>query len=420
MGLIIPDLSFLSMHFQLFEARGAPKGSGVLENVQLTNIKRLDVKRYSFNDITVRKMFYLSEVHMENVVSLAFHMDSVGEFSVFASKFERISMFGIKIAKCQQFNVLGMTHFSSVASHGIKLACDKFSLAYNWFGHLHDSSFDVEYGLCDIQGNTFYTLSGKPFLSLKQTSKSEGNVQGMPMTGFVFRENKFVSEPVLPFGSLSMPHYRQQSTSSDYVDVDDNQLTCNCLKIGWLLAFARFGYNSRTLAQAGIHHHHHHHLANNGHSSGTTTFIQEMFANAGPCLECDTMECRDSDLSIVSYADLALDMDKDGGVKCLGSSNVIRNYDDTASYEPAEVVRADKNIHEIKSDVTTDKVEKLTTTIPPIISSKSSDSAKEVERSSTGHLNSEFNERIIIQSDSTKYFTNFYLFTIAFLIVNCC
>ena len=400
----------------MFEARGAPEGSGVLENVQLTNIKKLDVKRYSFNDIKVKKMFYLSEVHMENVVSLAFHMDSVGEFSVFASKFDRISMFGIKIAKCQQFNVLGMTHFSSVASHGIKLSCDKFSLAYNWFGHLHDSSFDVEYGLCDIQGNTFYTLSGKPFLNLKQTSKSDRNIQGIPMTGFVFRENKFVSEPVLPFGSLSMPYYRQQSSISDYVDVDDNQFTCNCLKIGWLLAFARFGHNSRTLAQAGHHHHHH---AGSGQTSGTTNFMQEMFTNAGPCLECDTMDCRDSDLSIVSYADLALDMDKDSGVKCVGGNNVIRNYDDTASYEPAQVIREEKNNHEIRSDSTTDKIEKLTSTMPSIISSKSSYAAKEVERSSVGHLNSEYNERIIIQSDSTKHFTNFYLCTIAFLIVNC-
>ena len=131
------------------------------------------------------------------------------------------------------------------------------------------------------------------------------------------------------------------------------------------------------------------------------------------------MDCRDSDLSIVSYADLALDMDKDSGVKCVGGNNVIRNYDDTASYEPAQVIREEKNNHEIRSDSTTDKIEKLTSTMPSIISSKSSYAAKEVERSSVGHLNSEYNERIIIQSDSTKHFTNFYLCTIAFLIVNC-
>ena len=58
---------------------------------------------------------------MSTVASLAFNMASVREFSVFASKFERISMFGIKIAECGQFNILGMTHFSSLAAHAVKV-----------------------------------------------------------------------------------------------------------------------------------------------------------------------------------------------------------------------------------------------------------------------------------------------------------
>ena len=76
-------------------------------------------------------------------------------------------MYGIQLPKCQEFNVLGMSHFTSLAAHAIKVKCDKFSLAYNWLGHLQDSSLDVEFGLCDIQGNTFHSLGGKPFLHLR-------------------------------------------------------------------------------------------------------------------------------------------------------------------------------------------------------------------------------------------------------------
>ena len=172
----------------MFESRGAAAESGELQQVQLTNIKNLEVKRYSFNDVSVRGMFYLGEVFINNVVSLAFNLDYVGEFSVFASKFERVSMFGIKIKQCHQFNILGMTHFSSLAAHAFKVSCDKFCLAYNWFGHLHDSSFDVQYLLSDIQGNTFYSLAGKPFLSLRQSPRDNAEADQVPMTGFVFRK----------------------------------------------------------------------------------------------------------------------------------------------------------------------------------------------------------------------------------------
>ena len=52
----------------------------------------------------------------------------------------------------------------SLAGHAVSVTCEKFSLAYNWFGQLSDSSLDVEFGLCDIQGNTFHSMQGKPFL----------------------------------------------------------------------------------------------------------------------------------------------------------------------------------------------------------------------------------------------------------------
>merc|ERR1719410_2268777 len=147
---------------------------------------------------------------------MAFHFKYVNEFSVFASKFERISMFGIKIEQCREFNILGMTQFSSLGSHAIKAKCDKFSLAYNWFGHLHDSSFDVEFGLCDIQGNTFRSLQGKPFLSLTPYFSLNNEISQM---GLVFRENKFDSFPVLPFASLALPSFGNLPATSSYIDI---------------------------------------------------------------------------------------------------------------------------------------------------------------------------------------------------------
>ena len=60
-----------------------------------------------------------------------------------------------------------MTRFFSMASQSFSMKCDKFMAAYNVFGQLQDSAFDVEFGLADIQGNTFETLTGKPFLDLR-------------------------------------------------------------------------------------------------------------------------------------------------------------------------------------------------------------------------------------------------------------
>ena len=81
--------------------------------------------------MTVTGRLYLAEVSMDTVQPLAFHLRRVREFSVFASKFERISMHGIKLGECTEFNVLGMTHFSSLAAHAIKVKCDK-GLALNY------------------------------------------------------------------------------------------------------------------------------------------------------------------------------------------------------------------------------------------------------------------------------------------------
>ena len=290
----------------MFEARGAEAGAGEIQNIQFTNISSLVVKRYALKDLKVMGRFYLGEVTSKSLVAMGFDLSYVGEFSVFASKFDRISMFGIKIGQCREFNILGMTHFKSLAAHAIKVRCEKFSIAYNWFGHLHDSSFDIEFGLCDIQGNNFYSLAGKPFLSLKPI-----NTDSKAMRGFVFRENKFFSEPVLPFASLAMPHYHKLDNSTSYVDVEDNQFACNCLKIGWLLAFARFDHNKQSLALEG----------EGGEAS--LSFIREMVAKA-QCLQCDSSDCPESHLSLTSFAEESLLLRQPDTVECEGSGVVVR------------------------------------------------------------------------------------------------
>ena len=115
----------------------------------------------------------------------------------------------------------------------------------------------------------------------------------------------------------------QVTASSDYVDVEDNQFTCNCLKVGWLLALATSGLNSRA-------------LGSEKQSDGTVPFLQQLVARAGPCLECAGAECRDAAdrVTLAQFAAAALETDAataGGAVRCAGSGLVIRNYDDTVA-----------------------------------------------------------------------------------------
>jgi len=313
-NLTVKQCHTVVVHPKLFEARGAKAGSETVENIQLQNIEKLKVKRYSFKDIRVRGVFFLGEVNMESVVSMAFHFKYVKEFSVFASKFERISMFGIKIDRCREFNILGMTQFSSLAAHAIKVKADKFSLAYNWFGHLHDSSFDVEFGLCDIQGNTFRSLQGKPFLSLTPYFNLDP-ATSQENTGLVFRENKFLSQPSLPWASLALPSFTQLSPSTSYIDIDTNQFVCDCRALDWFLAFGQLNHNSVALSNIGRL------------QSQTGQFSREMFRTAGSCLHCQGENCAETGESLADFATRVLTQDTSGQVSCEGRP--VRNYDDS-------------------------------------------------------------------------------------------
>jgi len=329
-NLTVKQCHTLVVHPKLFEARGAKKGSETVENIQLQNIEKLKVKRYSFKDIQVRGVFFLGEVNMESVVSMAFHFKYVKEFSVFASKFERISMFGMKIERCGELNILGMTQFDTLASHAIKAKCDKFSLAYNWFGHLHDSSFDVEFGLCDIQGNTFQSLQGKPFLSLTpyfslDPQSSEGK------TGLVFRENKFLSQPSLPWASLALPSFTQLSPSTSYIDIDTNQFVCDCGALDWFLAFGQLNHNSVALSNIGRV------------QSQTGQFTREMFRTAGPCLHCQGEKCAETGETLVDFADRVLSQDSSGEVTCQGRA--VKNYERQGSREHERLARREKLVN---------------------------------------------------------------------------
>ena len=42
-----------------------------------------------------------------------------------------------------------------------------------YISHHHHTPHQVEYGLCDIQGNTFNSLGGKPFLALQPLSAEQ-------------------------------------------------------------------------------------------------------------------------------------------------------------------------------------------------------------------------------------------------------
>ena len=191
----------------------------------------------------------------------------------------------------------------------------------------------------------------------------------------------------------------QVTASSDYVDVEDNQFTCNCLKVGWLLALATTGLNSRA-------------LGSEKQSDGTVPFLQQLVARAGPCLECAGAECRDAAdrVTLAQFAAAALETDPattGGAVRCAGSGLVIRNYDDTvatgAGAGAGEQLPA--NLRR-QSEVTAASSE----------ASSSSSSVAETVRSEEGRggagRDRDRHERIVNLSDANSHFVNIVLFSI--------
>ena len=189
----------------------------------------------------------------------------------------------------------------------------------------------------------------------------------------------------------------QVTASSDYVDVDDNQFTCNCLKVGWLLALATTGLNSRA-------------LGSEKQSDGTVPFLQQLVARAGPCLECAGAECRDAAdrVTLAQFAAAALETDAatpGGAVRCAGSGLVIRNYDDTAATGAGAGEQLPANLRR-QIEVTAASSE----------ASSSSSSVAETVRSEEGRggaaRDRDRHERIVNLSDANSHFVNIVLFSI--------
>lgn len=70
------------IHPKLYEAKGAVHGSGSVQNIELTNIHKLQVRRYGFKDLEVDWQALPGEVSMNSVVSMAFDFSYVKEFCV--------------------------------------------------------------------------------------------------------------------------------------------------------------------------------------------------------------------------------------------------------------------------------------------------------------------------------------------------
>ena len=326
----------LVIHPNLYVATDRNGGAKTLENVELSNIRNLKVAQDSFKDMRVTNKFYLGNVHMGSVLSEAFSFSYVKDFSIFDSKFGRLSRHGINLERCQEFSVLGMTHFGSLASHAIKVKCNKFSLAYNWFSNLESSSFDVEYRLCDIQGNVFHRLAGKPFQLL--VPASQGGATEISMAGFVFRENKFAAS--LPFSSLTLPSFNQLSLSGAYLDIENNHFSCSCDHLAWFSTFGKLGYTSDRWAEVG-----------HTMDPSTITFIRQVYNTAGSCIKCDQQECVDTGVALREFVGSAITLLQDKTVACGDTAVALQNFDEKNDGEDEDTLgkgQGNKIIENIK------------------------------------------------------------------------
>jgi hypothetical protein len=51
-------------------------------------------------------------------------------------------------------------------------------------------------------------------------------------------------DPTLPFNAFAMPGFADLSSDVSYVDIESNHFLCECDKMGWLIAAAKFDFDS--------------------------------------------------------------------------------------------------------------------------------------------------------------------------------
>lgn len=200
-------------------------------------------------------------------------------------------MWGIKLAKCREFNVVGNSYFISLATQAFVMKCKKFMSAYNVFGRIQTASLNITYGLADIQGNTFESIIGKPFVNLSPMPQNELN--DVSESGFVFRENKFRMDPSLPFDALAMPHFEELNHES-LIQIEDNHFVCDCNKMAWFIGLVEHGFNQHKI------------------DPSSRDFAGYIYDSSGKCLECGLRECQPTEKNFLSFASSALIQSNDG------------------------------------------------------------------------------------------------------------
>merc|ERR1711915_245153 len=201
--------------------------------------------------------------------------------------------------------------------------------------------FDIEYCLCDIQGNTFNSLAGKPFTNLRPT-KGKSKPNETKISGLIFRKNKFVSEPILPVGSLAMPSFDLLTPEYSIIDIESNLFPCSCLQLDWFLIFGKFGQNAESLIPE---------------ARGPKSFVKQLYKSAGNCLVCDAVKCEATSETLKSYTESELERLEDGQMKCKGSMMSMKSPGDNnlaqlyQKKKEAKDASKGANSHEIKNAV---------------------------------------------------------------------
>lgn len=292
----VEDSTTVVLHQRQFEHRqnqnggtGANGHSLHLSSFKISKVMDLKVNRHAFEGISIEDVFDLSEVVMERVPSLAFNFDSVNEFRIQSSRFERVSTWGFKFGvngygeaqagKCGQFNVFGESTFFSLSTQAFLMTCDRVMLTYNTFNKLQDGSLAVTYGFADIQGNTFETFIGKPFKEFRPLQRQEGDPH---QSGLVFRENRISGDPTLPFNSLAMPGYADLteglSDETGTVIIESNHFRCQCDSVAWLIAAMEHDYQKDKIFSET--------------DRGSWPFLEALYNTADGCVECSLKKCQ--------------------------------------------------------------------------------------------------------------------------------